>query len=81
MSDRSASAEPYVAVFIAHGEPQALVIKSKLESEGIPAKLSGGQLQLVYPTTVDGLAEIKILVPERQAAEARRILAERDADH
>lgn len=66
----------YVVVYSTYGEATALVIKAKLESEGIPAQLSGGQLMHLYPTTLDGLAEIKILVPESKARRARRILAE-----
>jgi len=53
---------------------EAQIIKGRLESEGIPALLSYESAGLVYGLTVDGLGEVKIMVPEHMASEAKEIL-------
>jgi len=53
---------------------EAQVIKGRLESEGIPVLLSYESAGLVYGITVDGLGEVKIMVPKRLAEEAKEIL-------
>jgi len=53
---------------------EAQIIKGHLESEGIPVLLSYESAGLVYGLTVDGLGEVKIMVPERLAEEAKEIL-------
>jgi hypothetical protein len=53
---------------------EAQVIKGRLESEGIPVLLSYESAGLVYGITVDGLGEVKIMVPKALAEEARGIL-------
>jgi len=53
---------------------EAQIIKGRLESEGIPALLSYESASLVYGLTVDGLGEVKILVPSHLAKEAKDIL-------
>jgi hypothetical protein len=50
------------------------VIKSHLESEGIPVMLQYESAGRVYGLTVDGLGEIKILVQPELAEEAKRII-------
>ena len=49
-------------------------MKGRLESEGIPVLLSYESAGLVYGLTVDGLGEVKIMVPEHLAEEAKEIL-------
>jgi len=56
------------------GYLEAQIIKSRLESEGIPAILQYESAGLVYGFTVDGLGQAKVLVPEHLAREAREIL-------
>jgi hypothetical protein len=68
-------------VHIAQGELEANVIKSHLESEGIPVLLEYESVGRVIGLTVDGLGEIKVLVPKRFAEEAKRIIEPRDAGH
>jgi len=63
-----------VVVYIAQGELEANVIKSHLESEGIPVMLQYESAGRVYGLTVDGLGEIRILVPHEFADEAREII-------
>jgi hypothetical protein len=53
---------------------EAQIIKGRLESEGIPVLLNYESAGLVYGITVDGLGEVKIMVPERLAEEAKEIL-------
>jgi hypothetical protein len=53
---------------------EAQIIKGRLESEGIPVLLSYESAGLVYGITVDGLGEVKIMVPSNLAEEAKEIL-------
>jgi hypothetical protein len=53
---------------------EAQIIKGRLESEGIPVLLSYESAGLIYGLTIDGLGEVKIMVPRRLAEEAREIL-------
>ena len=53
---------------------EAQIIKGRLESEGIPVLLSYESAGLVYGITIDGLGEVKIMVPRRLAEEAKEIL-------
>ena len=69
MSER----EPLVTVRTAK-YMEAQIIKGRLESEGIPVLLKYESAGLVYGVTVDGLGEVKIMVPKHLAEEAREIL-------
>jgi hypothetical protein len=53
---------------------EAQIIKGRLESEGIPVLLSYESAGLVYGLIVDGLGEVKIMVPKHLAEEAKEIL-------
>jgi hypothetical protein len=53
---------------------EAHIIKGRLESEGIPVLLSYESAGLIYGITVDGLGEVKIMVPRDLEEEAREIL-------
>ena len=67
------SDEQLVTVYIAT-QMEAQIIKGRLESEGIPVLLNYESAGLVYGITVDGLGEVKVMVPKRLAEEAREIL-------
>ena len=54
---------------------EAQIIKGRLESEGIPVLLSYESAGLIYGLTIDGLGEVKVMVPKPLAEEAREILA------
>ena len=60
---------------------EAQILKGRLESEGIPALLSYESAGLVYGLTVDGLGEVKIMVPEHLAEEAKEILGISEASN
>jgi len=62
-----------VTVYVAT-QMEAQIIKGRLESEGIPVLLNYESAGLVYGITVDGLGEVKVMVPKRLAEEAREIL-------
>jgi len=68
-------------VYRAAGQLEAHIIKGKLESEGIPALLQ--YESEIFGLTVDGMGEVRILVPEPQAEEAREVIArtEETGDH
>ena len=53
---------------------EAQIIKGRLESEGIPVLLRYESAGLIYGLTIDGLGEVKIMVPQRLAEEAKEIL-------
>lgn len=57
-----------------HGGLTAQVIKSHLESEGIPVLLKYESLGMVHGLISDGLGEVKILVPQELAEKAKQII-------
>lgn len=69
-----ASAEP-VEVWRTHGEVETQVLRALLESHGIETMLSGEALRITHGFTMDGLAEVRILVRAEDAGRAREIIA------
>lgn len=63
-------------VHISSGLLHANIVKGRLETEGIPTRLSYEAAGEIYAITVDGLGEVRILVPPEEAAHAREILAQ-----
>jgi len=72
--DAVAKRKEFVVVHVAQGELEANVMKSHLECEGIPVVLQFESVGRVFGLTVDGLGEIKILVPPELAEEAKKII-------
>lgn len=69
------SEEPkLVCVRTCQGWDLAQIYKSKLEAAEIPALLKYESAGLVFGITVDGLGEVRIMVPESHAAEAEALL-------
>ncbi len=64
----------------ASGLPDAQLIKGFLESEDIPADLAYESAGLVCGLTVDGLGEVRVLVPDDYAEAARDALSRRNPD-
>jgi len=64
----------YVVVSRLWGDSEASLVRSLLESYGIPVTVSSDLTHSLYPLTVDGLGEVRILVPEEYAEDATRIL-------
>jgi len=63
-----------VEVYKAKGELEAQVIKGMLESYGIPCLLQSHAASSVHSFAVDGMGEVRILVSEKAADEARRLI-------
>ena len=68
----------FVVISTVQGELVANVIKSHLENEGIPVLLEYESAGRVYGLTVDGLAQVRILVPQELAEEAMQIIEPRE---
>ncbi|MGD1120050.1 MAG: DUF2007 domain-containing protein [Dehalococcoidales bacterium] len=68
------SSQPMVEVYDARNEMEAQVIRSLLESFNIPCVLKSNAAHSVHAFTIDGLGEVKIMVLESQAAEARDLI-------
>jgi hypothetical protein len=64
-----------VVVYTTQGAMRAEVIKSKLESAGIPAMIRS-ESQSVLPMTVDGIGKAEVLVTKAREQEAREVLKE-----
>jgi hypothetical protein len=62
------------------GVLQAEIVKGRLESAGIPAMLDYESLGRVMGVTVDGLGEVRILVPTERAEDARQLLESQPDD-
>ena len=64
----------FVLLHTVQGELTAHAIKSHLESEGIPVLLQYESVGVVYGLTIDGLGEVKILVPQELYEKAKQII-------
>ncbi|MDH4198266.1 MAG: DUF2007 domain-containing protein [Candidatus Aminicenantes bacterium] len=53
---------------------EAEVVKNFLESQGIACNIRGNVSQYTYPIAVDGLAEFKVLVAEKDFALAKELV-------
>ncbi|MBM3297496.1 MAG: DUF2007 domain-containing protein, partial [Candidatus Aminicenantes bacterium] len=58
------------------GPAEMEVIKTMLQSHGIPAMTRGQVPQSILPMTTDGMGEIKILVQKKDAALAKKLIGD-----
>ncbi len=65
----------FVVICTVQGELRAQVLKSHLESEGIPVMLRYESAGRIYGVTVDGLGEVKLLVPQECAEDAKQVIS------
>jgi hypothetical protein len=63
-----------IEVYKAKGELEAQVIKSLLDSYGIPCLLQSHAAGSVHTFAINGLGEVRVMVLESQAEEAKRII-------
>ena len=63
-------------IYSSAGMMKAQVIKSKLEGSGIPVLLDYESVGPVIGITIDGLGQVRVLVPKDRAAEARTLIQE-----
>ena len=67
-----------ICVRTCQGWDVAQIYKAKLEAAEIPVLLQYESAGLVFGLTVDGLGEVRIMVPEAFAAEAEALLEDID---
>ncbi|HET91145.1 MAG TPA: hypothetical protein ENN99_10465 [Chloroflexi bacterium] len=72
--DNRARYPDWIDVRVEHGMLRAQVIRAKLEDAGIPVLLDYESVGQIFGITVDGLAEVRILVPLHYADEARALI-------
>lgn len=66
--------EKLVEVYSSLSEIEGQVIKSLLESYGIPSMLKGNAASSVHMFAVDGMGEVKVMVCESELEEARELI-------
>jgi len=67
-------AEKLVEVYKANNQMEAQVIKSLLESFKIPCFLKSNAAPSVHMFTMDGMAEVRVMVVASKADEARELI-------
>jgi hypothetical protein len=67
-------------IYHAAGMLRAQIIKGRLETSGIPVVLDYEAIGQVYGFTVDGLGEVRVMVPVERAEEARELITASDED-
>jgi hypothetical protein len=80
LGPRNVKREGLEVVYRASGLLRAQVIKGRLEASGIPAVLDYESLGPTLGVTVDGLGEVRVLVPVDRAGEARELIAIEEED-
>ena len=69
-----------VEVYTAAGEIEAQVIKSLLESYGIPCLLKSNAARSVHVFVADGMGEVKVMVWKSMAEKAKGLIKGRGND-
>ena len=64
-----------VIIFRTHSDIEASIVRSLLESHGIPSMVSSDVPHSIFPLTVDGLGEVRISVHAGTAEDAQRVIA------
>lgn len=63
-----------ITVYVASGQPEAQIVKGRLELQGLPVLLKYESAGIVFGLTVDGLGQVLIQVPAYLEHKAREIL-------
>ncbi len=58
------------------GDVEANIVKTLLEANDIQVIATGHNVQSVWPLTVDGLGEVKLLVKEEDSEKAKELIKE-----
>jgi hypothetical protein len=74
MDDSNLDAEDAVLLLSTWDDGEAAMIRQLLENEGIPAQVVSQVPHSVWPITVDGLGEVRVLVSANRLQEARDVL-------
>jgi hypothetical protein len=64
----------FTTVYIARSQPEAEIVKGRLNCEDIPAIFRYESAGIVYGLTVDGLGQVEVRVPSHLARHAKEIL-------
>ena len=72
--DKESGKIDLVTIYTSMGPLRAEVIKSKLETVGIPVLLSYDSAGPVFGIIVDGMGEVRVQVPREFAAEALALI-------
>ena len=72
------NSEEMIEVYRATGEIEAQIIKSLLDSYGIPCLLKSNAAPSVHVLAVDGMAEIKVMVWKSMADKAKELIQGRE---
>jgi hypothetical protein len=67
-----------VEIYRATGEAEARIIKSFLESNGIPCLMKANAAPSVHAFAIDGMGEVAIMVWEDVADKARELIREEE---
>lgn len=70
--------EEWLSIIMIEDEEHAELIEGFLRSEGIPARLESNYSH-EFPTHVGQLGQVEVMVPASRAAEAKRLVEEREA--
>ena len=68
--------EEWEVVFTASGMTQANIILGRLTTEDIPTRIKYDAAGPIYAITINGLGEVKILVPATALQKARSVLSQ-----
>jgi ribonuclease-3 len=71
---------PPVVIFRTHSDIEASVVRGLLESHGIRSIATSDVPHSVFPLSVDGLGEVRLLVHPDEADDARRIIESHRTD-
>jgi len=66
----------WIVVYVSSGAANAEIVSGRLQAEGIPTKLNYEAIGRIYGLTMDGLGEVKVLVPPEYQEKARQVLTE-----
>jgi len=64
----------WTIVYRASGMTQARIVAGRLEAEGIATHLDYDAVTNIYAITIDGIGEVRILVPREDLVRAREAL-------
>ncbi len=67
-----------IEVYRAVGEEEARVIQSLLDSYGIPSVLKSHAAPSVHVFAVDGMGEVRVMVPTAAAERAKKLIEDRE---
>jgi len=73
--DTAMDEEKWEVVYRASGMTNANIVVGRLETEDIPTRLKYEAVGAIYAITIDGLGEVKVMVPESLLDKAREVLS------